>query len=165
MYFSLKVIFTVIFADCRCLQAALSEEELVGVEQASATAAEVTGSMMRLKLELEEKKRTVGMLQAALVRKKPEHRRRSAAVSVELSPSAAPRVSAEPAEGADGETREGDGEGAEQELPAAEGAVRSHHPETPDFHRPGGKTLGWFAKTLFSFLYESDVSRLSAAHQ
>lgn len=46
----------------------LSEEELVGVEQASATAAEVTGSMMRIKLELEEKKRTVNMLQTALVR-------------------------------------------------------------------------------------------------
>lgn len=44
----------------------LSEEEL-GVEQASATAAEVTGSMMRIKLELEEKKCTVSMLQAALV--------------------------------------------------------------------------------------------------
>ena len=45
----------------------LSEEELTGVEQASATAAEVTGSMMRIKLELEEKKRTVNMLQTALV--------------------------------------------------------------------------------------------------
>ena len=53
-----------------CSQAVLSEEELVGVEQASATAAEVTGSMMRIKLELEEKKRTVNMLQAALVREK-----------------------------------------------------------------------------------------------
>lgn len=48
-------------------QAVLSEEELVGVEQASATAADVSGSMMRIKLELEEKKRTVNMLQAALV--------------------------------------------------------------------------------------------------
>ncbi|XP_068455285.1 centrosomal protein of 131 kDa isoform X2 [Clinocottus analis] len=47
-------------------EAVLSEEELVAVEQASATAAEVTGSMMRTKLELEEKKRTVNMLQAAL---------------------------------------------------------------------------------------------------
>lgn len=46
----------------------LSEEELAGIEQASATAAEVTGSMMRLKLELEEKRRTVNMLQTALVR-------------------------------------------------------------------------------------------------
>lgn len=50
-----------------CSQAVLSEEELVGVEQASATAAEVTGSMMRIKLELDEKKRTVNMLQTALV--------------------------------------------------------------------------------------------------
>uniref|UniRef100_A0A8C7V1Q7 Centrosomal protein 131 n=1 Tax=Oncorhynchus mykiss TaxID=8022 RepID=A0A8C7V1Q7_ONCMY len=45
----------------------LSEEELAGIEQASATAAEVTGSMMRLKLELEEKRRTVNMLQTALL--------------------------------------------------------------------------------------------------
>lgn len=37
------------------------------MDQASATAAEVTGSMMRLKLELDEKKRTVTMLQTALV--------------------------------------------------------------------------------------------------
>lgn len=49
-------------------QAVLSEEELTGVEQASATAAELTGSMMRIKMELEEKKRTVNMLQTALVR-------------------------------------------------------------------------------------------------
>uniref|UniRef100_A0A8C9ZRD2 Centrosomal protein 131 n=1 Tax=Sander lucioperca TaxID=283035 RepID=A0A8C9ZRD2_SANLU len=48
-------------------EAVLSEEELVGVEQASATAAEITGSMMRIKLELEEKKRTVNMLQSALL--------------------------------------------------------------------------------------------------
>nr|XP_006635230.2 PREDICTED: centrosomal protein of 131 kDa isoform X2 [Lepisosteus oculatus] len=48
----------------------LSEEELAGVEQASATAAEVTGSMMRLKLELEEKKRTVNMLQTALAQQR-----------------------------------------------------------------------------------------------
>lgn len=45
----------------------LFEEELATVDQASATAAEVTGSMMRLKLDLEEKKRTVTMLQTALV--------------------------------------------------------------------------------------------------
>ncbi|AWP18161.1 putative 5-azacytidine-induced protein 1-like [Scophthalmus maximus] len=48
----------------------LSEEELAGVEQASATAAEVTGSMMRIKLELEEKKRMVNMLQAALAQQR-----------------------------------------------------------------------------------------------
>ncbi|XP_029934005.1 centrosomal protein of 131 kDa isoform X2 [Myripristis murdjan] len=48
----------------------LSEEELVGVEQASATAAEVSGSMMRLKLELEEKRRTVNMLQTALAQQR-----------------------------------------------------------------------------------------------
>uniref|UniRef100_A0A4W4DSP2 Centrosomal protein 131 n=2 Tax=Electrophorus electricus TaxID=8005 RepID=A0A4W4DSP2_ELEEL len=51
-------------------EALLSEEELAGVDQASATAAEVTGSMMRLKLELEEKRRTVSMLQIALARQK-----------------------------------------------------------------------------------------------
>ncbi|XP_053094690.1 centrosomal protein of 131 kDa isoform X4 [Pangasianodon hypophthalmus] len=48
----------------------LSEEELAAVDQASATAAEVTGSMMRLKLELEEKKRTVTMLQTALTQQR-----------------------------------------------------------------------------------------------
>ncbi|KAK2820121.1 hypothetical protein Q5P01_023080 [Channa striata] len=51
-------------------EAVLSEEELAGVEQASATAAEVTGSMLRIKLELEEKKRTVNMLQAALTQQR-----------------------------------------------------------------------------------------------
>uniref|UniRef100_A0A672KCU1 Centrosomal protein of 131 kDa-like n=1 Tax=Sinocyclocheilus grahami TaxID=75366 RepID=A0A672KCU1_SINGR len=40
------------------------------VEQASATAAEVTSSMMRLKLELDEKKRTVNMLQTALAQQR-----------------------------------------------------------------------------------------------
>jgi len=53
---------------CVCVQVVLSEEDLAVVEQASATAAEVTGSMMRLKLELDEKKRTVNMLQTALVK-------------------------------------------------------------------------------------------------
>ncbi|XP_041745043.1 centrosomal protein of 131 kDa isoform X2 [Coregonus clupeaformis] len=48
----------------------LSEEDLAGIEQASATAAEVTGSMMRLKLELEEKRRTVNMLQSALTQQR-----------------------------------------------------------------------------------------------
>ncbi|XP_030255649.1 centrosomal protein of 131 kDa isoform X2 [Sparus aurata] len=51
-------------------EAVLSEEELVGVEQVSATAAEVTSSMMRIKLELEEKKRTVNMLQTALAQQR-----------------------------------------------------------------------------------------------
>ncbi|XP_059387254.1 centrosomal protein of 131 kDa-like [Carassius carassius] len=46
----------------------LSEEDLAVVEQA--TAAEVTGSMMRLKLELDEKKRTVNMLQTALAQQR-----------------------------------------------------------------------------------------------
>ncbi|XP_043109401.1 centrosomal protein of 131 kDa isoform X2 [Puntigrus tetrazona] len=48
----------------------LSEEDLAVVDQASATAAEVTGSMMRLKLELDEKKRTVNMLQTALTQQR-----------------------------------------------------------------------------------------------
>uniref|UniRef100_A0A6Q2WVV9 Centrosomal protein 131 n=1 Tax=Esox lucius TaxID=8010 RepID=A0A6Q2WVV9_ESOLU len=45
-------------------------EELAGIEQASATAAEVTGSMMRLRLELEEKRRTISMLQTALAQQR-----------------------------------------------------------------------------------------------
>lgn len=48
----------------------LSEEELVGVDHASAAAAEVTSSMMRIKLELDEKKRTVHMLQTALAQQR-----------------------------------------------------------------------------------------------
>ncbi|XP_069579488.1 centrosomal protein of 131 kDa isoform X1 [Brachyistius frenatus] len=51
-------------------EAVLSEEELAGVEQASATAAELSGSMMRIKMELEEKKRTVNMLQTALAQQR-----------------------------------------------------------------------------------------------
>ncbi|XP_059181314.1 centrosomal protein of 131 kDa [Centropristis striata] len=51
-------------------EAVMSEEELGGVEQASATAAELSGSMMRIKLELEEKKRTVNMLQTALAQQR-----------------------------------------------------------------------------------------------
>ncbi len=51
----------------------LSEEDLAVVEQASATAAEVTGSMMRLKLELDEKKRTANILQTALVKQTRTH--------------------------------------------------------------------------------------------
>ncbi|MEQ2255534.1 hypothetical protein ILYODFUR_014880 [Ilyodon furcidens] len=54
---------------CRS-QAVLSEEELLGVDHVSATAAEVSSSMMRIKLELEEKKRTVNMLQAALTQQR-----------------------------------------------------------------------------------------------
>ncbi|XP_037610047.1 centrosomal protein of 131 kDa isoform X1 [Sebastes umbrosus] len=51
-------------------EAVLSEEELVGVDQVSAAAAEITGSMMRMKLDLEEKKRTVNMLQTALAQQR-----------------------------------------------------------------------------------------------
>lgn len=121
-------------------QAVLSEEELV--EQASATAAEVSGSMMRIKLELEEKKRTVNMLQAALVgagththycrfKQRGGFLVLLAAVDDPLNVLPCPSG---PAEGADSKTREGDREGAEQELPAPEGSIRSHHPETPHIH-------------------------------
>ncbi|KAI1232505.1 hypothetical protein IHE44_0006970 [Lamprotornis superbus] len=44
----------------------LLEEELAHVEQVSAVATEVTNSMMRLKLEVEEKKRAISLLQTAL---------------------------------------------------------------------------------------------------
>ena len=39
-----------------------------------------------------------------------------------------------PAEGADGAPRQGDGEGAQQKLPAAAGTVRGGHSETPGVH-------------------------------
>ena len=54
-------------------QMGVSEEELAGLEHVSATAAEVTTSVMRLKLDLAEKRRTVNMLQAALVRATRSH--------------------------------------------------------------------------------------------
>ncbi|XP_009069736.1 PREDICTED: centrosomal protein of 131 kDa, partial [Acanthisitta chloris] len=48
----------------------LSEEELTHLEQASAVVTEVTSSMMRLKLEVEEKKRAVSLLQTALTQQR-----------------------------------------------------------------------------------------------
>ncbi|XP_043819600.1 centrosomal protein of 131 kDa isoform X4 [Dromiciops gliroides] len=48
----------------------LTEEELAHLEQASAVATEVTSSMMRLKLEVEEKKQAMTLLQTALEIKK-----------------------------------------------------------------------------------------------
>ncbi|XP_035424586.2 centrosomal protein of 131 kDa isoform X1 [Cygnus atratus] len=48
----------------------LSEEELAHLEQASAVATEVTSSIVRLKLEVEEKKRAVGLLQTALAQQR-----------------------------------------------------------------------------------------------
>ncbi|XP_069786039.1 centrosomal protein of 131 kDa isoform X4 [Narcine bancroftii] len=48
----------------------LSEEEQVHLEQTSVMASEVTSSMMRLKLECEEKKHTVAMLQTALTQQR-----------------------------------------------------------------------------------------------
>ncbi|NWS75682.1 CP131 protein, partial [Crotophaga sulcirostris] len=48
----------------------LSEEELAHLEQASAVATEVTSSIMRLKLEVEEKKRTISLLQTALAQQR-----------------------------------------------------------------------------------------------
>ncbi|XP_054625101.1 centrosomal protein of 131 kDa isoform X2 [Dunckerocampus dactyliophorus] len=51
-------------------EAVFMEEELAGMDQASATAAEVSGSIMRIKMELEEKKRVVLMLQNALAQQR-----------------------------------------------------------------------------------------------
>ncbi|XP_041341706.1 centrosomal protein of 131 kDa isoform X1 [Pyrgilauda ruficollis] len=48
----------------------LLEEELAHVEQVSAVATEVTSSMMRLKLEVEEKKRAINLLQTALTQQR-----------------------------------------------------------------------------------------------
>uniref|UniRef100_A0A8C6Q7K3 Centrosomal protein 131 n=1 Tax=Nothobranchius furzeri TaxID=105023 RepID=A0A8C6Q7K3_NOTFU len=66
-------------------EAVFFEEELVGVEQASATAAEVSGSMMKMKLELEEKKRTISMLQTALAQQKELMARHLKEMEKELS--------------------------------------------------------------------------------
>ncbi|NXN79888.1 CP131 protein, partial [Bombycilla garrulus] len=51
-------------------EAFLLEEELAHVEQVSAVATEVTSSMMRLKLEVEEKKRAISLLQTALTQQR-----------------------------------------------------------------------------------------------
>uniref|UniRef100_UPI00398EE44B centrosomal protein of 131 kDa isoform X2 n=1 Tax=Pristiophorus japonicus TaxID=55135 RepID=UPI00398EE44B len=48
----------------------LAEEELAHLEQASVMATEVTSSMIRLKLEHEEKKRAISMLQTALTQQR-----------------------------------------------------------------------------------------------
>ncbi|KAG9473488.1 hypothetical protein GDO78_004014 [Eleutherodactylus coqui] len=48
----------------------LSEEELNHLEQASAVATEVTSSMLKMRLELEEKKKAMSLLQTALEMKK-----------------------------------------------------------------------------------------------
>ncbi|KAH0629355.1 hypothetical protein JD844_011375 [Phrynosoma platyrhinos] len=48
----------------------LSEEELAHLEQASAVATEVTSSIMRLKLEVEEKKKAITLLQTALAQQR-----------------------------------------------------------------------------------------------
>ncbi|XP_061232839.1 centrosomal protein of 131 kDa isoform X2 [Neopsephotus bourkii] len=48
----------------------LSEEDLAHLEQASAVATEVTSSIMRLKLEVEEKKRAMSLLQTALAQQR-----------------------------------------------------------------------------------------------
>ncbi|OXB81049.1 UNVERIFIED_CONTAM: hypothetical protein H355_004979 [Colinus virginianus] len=48
----------------------LSEEELAHLEQTSAVATEVTSSIMRLKLEVEEKKRAISLLQTALAQQR-----------------------------------------------------------------------------------------------
>ncbi|NWZ39617.1 CP131 protein, partial [Brachypodius atriceps] len=48
----------------------LLEEELAHVEQVSAVATEVTSSMMRLKMEVEEKKRAISLLQTALTQQR-----------------------------------------------------------------------------------------------
>ncbi|XP_029455077.1 centrosomal protein of 131 kDa isoform X2 [Rhinatrema bivittatum] len=48
----------------------LSEEELAQLEQASAVATEVTSSMLRLRLEVQEKKRAISLLQTALAQQR-----------------------------------------------------------------------------------------------
>ncbi|XP_069511265.1 centrosomal protein of 131 kDa isoform X2 [Ambystoma mexicanum] len=48
----------------------LSEEEVAHLEQASAVATEVTSSMMKLRLEVEEKKRVMSLLQTALAQQR-----------------------------------------------------------------------------------------------
>ncbi|XP_068119438.1 centrosomal protein of 131 kDa isoform X7 [Hyperolius riggenbachi] len=51
-------------------QPLLSEEELTHLEQASAVATEVTSSMLKMRLELEEKKKALSLLQTALAQQR-----------------------------------------------------------------------------------------------
>lgn len=65
---SVQPLFSVTWALFPPRQGLLSEEELAHLEQASAVATEVTSSIVRLRLEVEEKKRAISLLQTALVR-------------------------------------------------------------------------------------------------
>ncbi|KAM9424452.1 centrosomal protein of 131 kDa [Pholidichthys leucotaenia] len=63
----------------------LSEEDLAVMDQASATAAELSGSVMRMRVELEEKKQIVLMLQTALSQQRELTMRNIKEVEEELS--------------------------------------------------------------------------------
>ena len=120
----------------------MPEEGLGRLEPAS----EVSTSVMRLQLEVEEKKQAMVLLQRALVTSPPA-----------LPPSPCPqleRVPGLPPEGlisvsspappAGAAARphhpagQRDGEGAGSAAAAAEGALRGHHTAAPVLHRPGG---------------------------
>jgi len=129
------------------LQGPMPEEGLGRLEPTS----EVSTSVMRLQLEVEEKKQAMVLLQRALV---------TSPSALHLSPGPQP-------EQAPGLTLEGlasvsspapatgtaarphlpagqrDGEGAGPAAAAAEGALRGHHTAAPVLHRPGGAAWTW----------------------
>ena len=118
------------------LQGPMPEEGLGRLEPTS----EVSTSVMRLQLEVEEKKQAMVLLQRALV---------TSPSALHLSPGPQP-------EQAPGLTLEGlasvsspapaTGTAARPHLPAAaaaEGALRGHHTAAPVLHRPGGAAWTW----------------------
>lgn len=126
----------------RGLQGPVPEEGLGRLEPAS----EVSTSVMRLQLEVEEKKQAMVLLQRALVTSPPA-----------LPPSPCPQLeqvpglppeglisvsSPAPPTGAAARPHhpagQRDGEGAGAAAAAAEGALRGHHTAAPVLHRPGG---------------------------
>ncbi|XP_061565059.1 centrosomal protein of 131 kDa [Cololabis saira] len=66
-------------------EALLSEDDVAGLDHASATAAEVSGSMLRIRMELEEKKRSVSMLQTALAQQRELTERHMRDLETELN--------------------------------------------------------------------------------
>lgn len=120
----------------------MPEEGLGRLEPAS----EVSTSVMRLQLEVEEKKQAMVLLQRALVTSPPALR-----LSPGPEPEQAPGLTLEglvsvssPASATGTAARphlpagQRDGEGAGPAAAAAEGALRGHHTAAPVFHRPGG---------------------------
>ena len=107
-----------------------SGDELAQLEQVSANAAEVTSTVLRQKMELEEKKRNVTILQKALVSLLPS----KIWPAILLFTKIVLNMCLEAAAGVNGTSRARDGAGHEETSGRAEERIRRHHQETPVFH-------------------------------